>query len=117
MIIVNLYSPFEGEAEIVLKEKNIDLKTIRELHLVQFQFNTIVGSIPTNSNPTSVKSVLTGNGDGWFYEEWECKNVQEFLNQLTALTVPSDLQASYDEMLQICISSLLNNSKLFIELA
>lgn len=118
METINLYEGFEGEGEIVLREKSTTGETVIELRLLDFHFNEIINIIPLGEyHAESVKYNSIKGGQGWFFDEWECKRVQEFFDQLIAInpSIKADFMASYNALIQICESALGHSNKLYIE--
>lgn len=114
---INLYSGFEGYSELVLKEKN-NTQILFEVHLLDFHFNEVLALIPLGQyHDESVMSNFL-KVEGWHNGQWECKRKQEFNDQLVLIenNVPQDLLSVYNAIKQICVSSIQNNNKLFLEL-
>jgi hypothetical protein len=55
-------------------------------------------------------------GEGWFYNKWQCKRTEEFYEQLVAIqNMPDEYAAVHDALLQICRSALQHSNQLFFE--
>lgn len=120
MIRIDLYSPYKGEIEIVFIEKDVNDQVLFEVDLWYADFTSLMGYIPIVSDihPDSVLYSWQ-KGVGFLDEgNWECKRVQEFYNQLTAINnIPETvgLDSVLNALIQICQSVLRNGNKLIIE--
>lgn len=117
---VNLYKGYEGEPEIVIKEKN-EKEVVFELHLLSFFLDEILSNIPLSKDyhKESVIYNYLRAGEGWFEnDEWECTRVEEFYNQLTDIqnNIEEVYQEAYNGLKEICESALENNNSLYISL-
>ena len=120
MINIDLYSDYIGELEIVFFEKDQNDEIVFKVDLWYADFTSLMGYIPLQSDMH--QDSVTHNwqkGTGFYIaEEWECKRVQEFYDQLTAIAdLPPEagLDNIQDAMLQICLSTLRNGDRLFIQ--
>ncbi|MFH7012320.1 hypothetical protein ACHRV5_10635 [Flavobacterium sp. FlaQc-52] len=118
MNIINLYTGYEGYAELVLKEKNDKNQIIFEVHLLDFHFYEILSLIPLGQYDRESVMYNYFQCKGWHEEEWEATKKEEFINQLNLIEnkVPHNLLTIYNAIKQICSSSIQNKSKLFINL-
>lgn len=116
MKIINLYSGYEGSGELILKEKNI--QTTFEVHLLDNDFYDVLSLIPLGQYNSESVMYNYFRCEGWYDGEWECKRIQEFLDQLNAISasIPIKLQEVYNVIKQICQSVILTSNKLFITL-
>lgn len=119
MQIIDLYTQnYLGELQIVLQEKSNN-QILFKVILLDYHFNEILNLIPNGSyHPESVIDNFY-KCTGYYDNEWECKRKQEFLDQLNAINasnISSDFVDAYNAIKQICLSTINNNNKLYIEL-
>lgn len=120
MTTIDLYSNYIGEIEIIFLEKNNLGNTIFKVELYYGNFTSLMGHIPIPTNMHSDSVFYNWFKCIGFYDDeiWECKRVQEFYDQLLAisnLTNESGLAETLDALKQICHSTLQNGNSLFIE--
>ncbi|MGY3215409.1 hypothetical protein [Mucilaginibacter sp. HD30] len=119
MTIIDLYTGFEIDSEIIFREKTLSGDNVTEVHLWYGYFVDIMSLIPLSE--TMHQDSVTYNwqkGTGFYnYQEWECKRVQEFNDQLISISsnIESDFQEAYNALKLICHSTLQNSNKLYIE--
>ncbi|SDD63265.1 hypothetical protein SAMN05216464_102125 [Mucilaginibacter pineti] len=118
MQTIDLYSDYEGYAEVVLTEETSSDEIILKVQLLGFHFDEILSLIPFGEyDPDSVINNYF-KASGWHDGKWECKRIQEFYDQLVKLNdaVPLNYLNILNALKQICSSSLQNKNKLFIDL-
>jgi hypothetical protein len=119
MIKIDLYTGFELDNEMIFREKTLSNEIIIEVDLWYGYFDSIMDLIPPfeGMHPDSI--VYNWEKSTGFYErgEWECKRVQEFYDQLVSgqAGVTSDFEEAYNALKQICLSTIQNGNKLYIE--
>jgi hypothetical protein len=114
---INLYKGYEGELELILTEVALNESVIFKLRLLNFHFDEVLSLLPLGLHYE--EDTIMGNYlrcEGWHNEKWECKTLQQFIDQLISLDVPSKYQDVYNALKLICKSALENNNRLFIEL-
>lgn len=118
MNIIDLYSGYEGYAELILREKRNNNQIFFEVHLLDFHFNEILSLIPLGQYHEESVMYNFFKAEGWHNSEWECKRIQELYNQLIFIesTIPEKLKEVFNAISQICYSCIQNNSRLFFEL-
>ncbi|MEN0056765.1 MAG: hypothetical protein AAGC65_24015 [Mucilaginibacter sp.] len=120
MTHIDLYSDYIGELEIILTEKNQNGEIVFKVDLWYADFTSLMGYIPlhTDMHQDSV-AYNWQRGEGFYnMKEWECKRVQEFHDQLTAvgpLSPEAGLNDVKNAILQISLSALQSGNKLFIQ--
>ena len=118
MVQIDFYTGFENDNEIVISEVASNGKVVTELHLWYGYFVGFLGYMPLNENMHS-DSVLYNwqQSEGFYENKWQCKRAQEFYDQLSTIgdKIPSEFQAPYIAIKQICESTLQNGNKFFIE--
>ena len=116
---IDLYSPYVGEIEIMFLEKDIQGEVIFEVDLWYADFTSLMeyAFVSSAYHPDSVLFNWQ-KGIGFFdKEDWECKRVQEFYDQIIAvdhLPPSAGLDDVIAALLQICKSALTNGNKLFL---
>jgi hypothetical protein len=116
MQIINLYSDYEGYGEIVLTEETSSHEVMLEVRLLDFHFTEVLSQIPLGRYHTDSVMFNYLEGEGWFYDKWECKRTEEFyLHLLDIQNMPDEYGAVHDALLQICQSALKHSNQLFIE--
>jgi hypothetical protein len=118
MSILNLYTGYEGCTELILKEKNDTNQIISEVHLLDFHFYEILSLIPLGQYDSESVMYNYFQCKGWHEQDWEATKKEEFIAQLYLIEnkVAPNLLAIYNAIKQICLSSIQNKSKLFINL-
>lgn len=120
MINIDLYSDYVGELEIVFLEKNSDNEIIFKVDLWYADFTSLMGHIPLQPVMHQDSVIYNWQRGIGFYdiEDWECKRIQEFHDQLLAIVdMPSTagLDNVRNALIQICDSALQNGDRLFIQ--
>jgi hypothetical protein len=120
MIYIDLYSNYIGELEIIFIEKNSNNEPVFKVDLWYADFTSLMGYIPLQLDMHQDSVTYNWQIGKGFYdvEEWECKRVQEFYDQLTAINTlhpDSGLDNVRDAIIQICLSALQSGNKLFIQ--
>jgi len=120
MINIDLYSDYVGELEIIFLEKNQNDEITFKVDLWYADFTSLMGYIPLQPNMHQDSVAYNWQKGEGFYnvEEWECKRIQEFNDQLLAINnMPSTagLDNVRNALLQICNSALQNNDRIFIQ--
>lgn len=117
MELVNFYKGYEGNPEIIIKEKENN-NSVYEVRLLEHHFNELLSLFPLGKYHH--ESILYNYfvAEGWHDGEWECKRIEEFLNQLNMIEnlVPDVLKDIYLAIKKIVQSTLHRNNSLFIEL-
>lgn len=118
---IDLYKGFEGETELLIKEKSSDRKILFELRIWYGYWSSILNLIPLSQdyNKESIIYNYLRAGEGWFEnDDWECTRVEEFYNQLTDIQnyIEEPYQKAYSGLKEICESALENNNSLYISL-
>ncbi|WP_207536466.1 hypothetical protein [Desertivirga arenae] len=115
---IDLYSGFESDPNIVFRQRKISNEIIEELELWYGYFYTIVELIPMVENPHPDSLLFHWyNRSGFFnHTKWECKRIRELYEQVLSVQdkVPAMEAEAYDALKQILLSTMRNNSRLFI---
>lgn len=118
MEIINLHIGYEGYPELIFREKNVKKQIVSEVHVLDFDFYEILSLIPLGKYDT--KSVMYNyfQCKGWHEGEWESTRNDEFNNQLILIEnmIPQNLLNVYNAVKQICVSTIQNKNRLFIDL-
>lgn len=119
MIIIDLYSGFETDRELIFTERISNQVTFK-VKLWYGYFDSLMRQIPMTSNmhPDSVAYNWQTIEGFYDYELWECKRIQEFYNQLLSInSLPNEpgLSDALDALKQICNSTLQHGNRLFLE--
>jgi hypothetical protein len=120
MINIDLYSDYIGELEIVFIEKNQNDETVFKVDLWYADFTSLMGYIALQRDMHQDSVAYNWQkGEGFYNEaEWECKRIQEFYDQLMAINEihpEAGLENVLSAILQICLSTLQNGDRLFIQ--
>jgi hypothetical protein len=120
MTVIDLYTGFEIDRELIFTEKSSSNQITFKLELWYGYFDSIMRLIPLNNNNHPDSIVYNWQKLEGFYDEeiWECKRIQEFYDQLLGIiNFPNEagLNDALDALKQICQSSIQNENRLFIE--
>jgi len=104
METLDLYSDYVGELSIVLQEKNSNQTIVLKVILLEFHFNKILSLISLGQYHNESVMYNYFRCEGWHDDEWECKRLQEFIEQLNTInySVQVDLQNVYNEIKKKC---------------
>lgn len=118
MQIIDLYEEYEGYLEICITEETDLSQEIFQVRLLEFHFNEVLTLIPLGQY--NINSVMYNyfRSEGWHDGKWECTGIQEFYDQLVAIntSVPAKYMEVHNALTEICLSTLKNANKLYIEL-
>jgi hypothetical protein len=120
MTTIDLYTGFETDREMIFTEKSSSNQIIFKIKLWYGYFDSIMRLIPLSNNAHPDSIIYNWQKVQGFYDDeiWECKRVQEFYNQLLQINDFSseiNLSDALNALKQICLSTIQNRDRLFIE--